>query len=898
MKSLKRSAWAILLTVLLVQGLTFLWAKSYLVAEAKPVDQNRTQLRAQPEDALPKFDVDEPAYPAPGEPSDPPPDEPGYPAPDEAPPREPGRYLTGPNEGQPLEIAETYIEENAGALQLVADDLDDVVVNDQYVSQEGENQVTHIYLRQRFEGIEVAGADININIASDGSVINIGNRFVENLDQAITQNLKTISAIEATELAAEELGLTITEPIEVQGQFQGPEDEVVLSDGGISLQEIPAKLVYQPLENGEVHLAWDLQIYETSAQNYWNVQVDAASGTLLEQVNWVTHDNWGPIAQPAQNNTPLIADDQPVEAKIDNDAPLNAPQYEYRVYAAPVETPNHGSRTIESNPSDPFASPFGWHDRDGIEGADSNHTVGNNVDAYQDTNNSNSPTGGDDARANGGPDLVFDSPIDLEQAPNSYQDATITNLFYWNNIIHDIFYQYGFDEASGNFQENNYGKGGLASDGVNAEAQDGGGMNNANFATLPDGSNPRMQMYLWSQTSPQRDGDFDNGIIMHEYGHGISNRLTGGPNNTSCLWNAEQGGEGWSDWFALMMTMQAGAQGSDGRGIGTYVLGQLPDGRGIRPAPYSTDMEINNYTYGDIGGQRIPHGVGFIWGTMLWEVNWALIDQYGWDADLYNGTGGNNIALQLVMDGLKLQPCSPGFVDARDAILLADMNNNDGVNQCVIWEAFAKRGLGFSAEQGSSYSTVDGTEAFDLPPSCQSDVRLSLPAGWNLISIPIQPDDSDIEDMLSSITDSYDIVYAYDACDAEELWKKYDPNGPPFANTLTTGNEKMGLWVHMTKADILALSGTEPEQTTISLCNEWNLIGYPSAQTRELPNALDSIDGKYTLVNAYNVAESPSWQKFDPNGPPFANSLLDMQANFGYWINVNDLNGVELIIDY
>ncbi len=65
-------------------------------------------------------------------------------------------------------------------------------------------------------------------------------------------------------------------------------------------------------------------------------------------------------------------------------------------------------------------------------------------------------------------------------------------------MIHDALYEYGFNEAAGNFQENNFGLGGSGSDSVNAEAQDGSGTDNANFATPADGSNPRMQMYLWS----------------------------------------------------------------------------------------------------------------------------------------------------------------------------------------------------------------------------------------------------------------------------------------------------------------------------------------------------------------------------------------------------------------
>jgi hypothetical protein len=105
---------------------------------------------------------------------------------------------------------------------------------------------------------------------------------------------------------------------------------------------------------------------------------------------------------------------------------------------------------------------------------------------------------------------------------------------------------------------------------------------------------------------------------------------------------------------------------------------------------------------------------------MLWEVYWNLIDRYGFNADLYGAwsSGGNNLALQLVMDGMKLQVCRPGFVDGRDAILMADVALTGGANRCEIWRGFTKRGLGASANQGSSLSRTDGVEAFDLPASC------------------------------------------------------------------------------------------------------------------------------------------------------------------------------------
>ncbi|MBK9017885.1 MAG: M36 family metallopeptidase [Saprospiraceae bacterium] len=124
--------------------------------------------------------------------------------------------------------------------------------------------------------------------------------------------------------------------------------------------------------------------------------------------------------------------------------------------------------------------------------------------------------------------MIFIFPIDLTQAPSTYRPAAVTNLFYWNNHIHDFAHAYGFDEANGNFQVNNYGNGGAGNDDVRAEAQDGSGTNNANFSTPPDGQRPRMQMYIGTNPNPDVDGDLDNGVIAHEYGHGISNRFTGG----------------------------------------------------------------------------------------------------------------------------------------------------------------------------------------------------------------------------------------------------------------------------------------------------------------------------------------------------------------------------------
>lgn len=587
-------------------------------------------------------------------------------------PQPPSHFLTDPNSGDPLTIALDYLRSHRDELGLSYSDINTALLTDHFSSLN--NGVTHIHLRQRYRNLEIHGANLNINIARDGSVISLNNRFVSNIQQQVNTTLPVLTFRHAVSAAARGLGLD--------------------TSGPISRHPIPGKLVYQPVKRGEARLAWDLEIYELDAQNWWRIRIDALTGEVLDKTNYVVHE------------------------------------HSMEVYPEPVESPNHGNRRLLN-----FTDLSPW--------VDGQCTSGNNVDAYIDDDASNSPTGGDNARACS-PTLDFNFPLNLTQAPQQYIDAAVTNLFYWNNLIHDIFMEYGFDEAGGNFQIANSAGQGKGNDPVRAEAQDGGGINNANMATPPDGSPPRMQMFLWNKTNPSRDGDLDNGIIMHEYGHGISKRLTGGPNNTSCLTNTEQAGEGWSDYFGLWITMRAADNGNDKRGIGTYVLGQNTDGDGIRDFPYSTDLTIDPRTYDDIKNTSVPHGVGSVWAAMLWDMTWALIDKYGFGSDFYTGTGGNNIALQLVIDGLKLQPCSPGFVDARDAILAADMTNNHGTNQCLIWEAFAKRGLGYSATQGSVGSRSDGTEGYDIPLECQDRLIVSASASalWaqsgNTISYTIE----------------------------------------------------------------------------------------------------------------------------------------------------------------
>ena len=750
-------------------------------------------------------------------------------------------------------IALTYLQNNLQKYQLTPSDIADIKQGYEYT--DAHNGVTHIYFTQRYNGVEVYNGEINVNIDKNNKIINLGNRFISNIDKKIPVAPASLTPLSAVQASINNIGLKTTEAL-VQltsnPLAKTKSEEVLFSKAGIALENISAKLLILPVDDGaQAKLVWKVNIYEVSAQNWWDVFVDAQNGNIIDKKDNVIHCSF----------EPHYPTDEPGECIVNNNlsplSPLAANDFNVLNYR--VEGPNFSPRTTINSPwndASADASPFGW-----LNDGQNNftYTRGNNVWAYKDVANQNNLAQIQANSANAA-NLDFNFPIDFNTEPATYQNAATANLFYASNIMHDIFYKYGFNEVSKNFQNNNNGKGGAQNDYVRAESQDDANncktRNNANIAVGNDGNPGRMQMYLWNagnstgvvvnapnniagtkpaagsstfgpclnlvgttgdvvyaipndgclafnnaaaiagkialidrggcnftvkvknaqlagaigaiivnnapgppagmsgedatinipalmisqddgaaiklalqnnivvnatikRTNPELDGDFDNGIIFHEYGHGISFRLTG--NQVTCLNNAEQGREGWSDFFALALTHKLTDNATTPRPVATYVMGQTPNGKGLRTNPYSFDMAINPRQYGEVATDMSasPHFIGEIWASTLWDMYWYMINAQGYDPDLYNGTGGNNTAIQLVIDGLKLQPCSPGFLDSRDAILAADQVNNGGANSCAIWNAFARRGMGFSAVQGSSNSKADQVAAFDLPPACQ-----------------------------------------------------------------------------------------------------------------------------------------------------------------------------------
>lgn len=258
-----------------------------------------------------------------------------------------------------------------------------------------------------------------------------------------------------------------------------------------------------------------------------------------------------------------------------------------------INDPDEGSRTVLTNPWDLDDSPLTWHN-DGDETYDT--TRGNNAIAQVDPKGETCGYSDSCYLDNYRPESTsYDFEYDYDPSisdPADYYDASVTQLFYTANTYHDLLYELGFTEATYNFQIDNEGKGGTGNDYVILNAQDGAGTNNADFSTPPDGKPGRMRMYLWTQSKPYRDGSFEAGVIIHEYTHGVSTRLTGGGSNSGCLSGTESGGmgEGWGDFMATAIRLKETDTRETDYSIGAWVYNNPA---GIRAYLYSTDLTTN-----------------------------------------------------------------------------------------------------------------------------------------------------------------------------------------------------------------------------------------------------------------------------------------------------------------
>jgi len=643
------------------------------------------------------------------------------------------RALTNPKAGPKERIARDFLEENAAAYGLSRAQAAQLRKDADYANPKG--NLHWVRLKQRIHNRPVFRGEVTVALTPSGEIVRTTGQLAPAIDENEAPKQPVIDAAVAVSAAAAEIGVNVDPEalVRMANAGQGNDGRTTFERGPFS-DPITAELLYFPLGDGSVDLAWSIHLWTEKAA-YWSI-VSATSGVRLFQKNLTNTASNTYRVYPSDSPAPFSPG--PTNPTLGQQAPL---------VPATLVTVDYLSTTT----SDPWLAP-------GVAVTD-----GNNAEAGLDLL---APNGVDAPVATTGPN-TFDYPFnpppgdpapgDDPTTPNS-RNGAVVNLFYLTNRYHDQLYDLGFTEAAGNFQHDNYGRGGVGGDRVSAEAQDSSGTNNANFSTPSDGTRGRMQMYLWSAPTPDRDGDLDAEIVYHELTHGTSNRLHGDASGLNT--NMSRGmGEGWSDFYAEALLSEPSDPVNGIYTIGGYSTYQIVPGftgnyyYGIRRFPRAPITFLgpngkphNPLTFADIdstqanladgayprGPVGVPefdqvHNAGEIWSSALWEARANLINANGYAV-------GNQLMLQNVTDGMKLDPVGPTFLQARDSIISADCAANAGANELAIWAGFAARGMGLNARvlaAGTGNNSARVVEDFTGPTPANTPLSAGSVSAFN-----------------------------------------------------------------------------------------------------------------------------------------------------------------------
>jgi subtilase family serine protease len=549
----------------------------------------------------------------------------------------------------------------AGRLGLAEADLASLTVIRDFTTPS--NNVRHVVFGQSIDGIPVMDAEIQVHLDDADRAVRIMS------SAARAQNRRGNRLLSASQ-AAVAAAANVRPAIAFSPALTGPQPQNGARYArGPFKRDIVVTPVWFPMNDG-LRLAWRVELEPDGDPQFYDVVVDAESGEVLLRRNKILYASaQGRVLQSAA--TALL------DARRPDQHPTGA-------LDCPPAT-NYELRDL--------VSPF--RDQATVLGS-TGRLSGNSNRVYRKVAGSESEPGVFD-----GAQWTFDFP--LESA-----GAAETSLFFALTFAHDFFYDLGFNEAAGNFQSDNFERGGVDGDPIVGLAR-AVGRNNATFQPAPEGSSPTISMFLWDGVgcwgqdldgdgSIDLDGDHDLDIVLHEFHHGVSHRL-----NTSFTGNeADAIGEGGSDFFAYSVN-------------GDTVLAEYARPGGLR--------SINSKTYGDwsclLSIICEPHANGEIWANVLWDLRERF------RADNVHGSAalGINEAHQLYIDALALSPPSPTMLDMRDSILLADTLRNpsgsDSANFCRIWESFAGRGMGLDATDTSDNGLNRVQAGFAVPTGCQ-----------------------------------------------------------------------------------------------------------------------------------------------------------------------------------
>ncbi|HST52838.1 MAG TPA: M36 family metallopeptidase [Pyrinomonadaceae bacterium] len=585
-----------------------------------------------------------------------------------------------------------FLAENSALYGLTTQQVGQLRKVSDYTNPAG--NLSFVEFQQEVNGISVFQGYVRGILSADGRLVRTTGLLAPGVSGEALSTVPTRDAAEAVVSAAATIHVPV-EPGTVYVLDRAADGRTMTVARGPFDEDTKVETIYFPLAPGQLILAYQMVLWEPV--NAYMIIVDANTGELLWRKN-ITQDQTQPVTYNIYNN------DSPTPLSPSN---CTAP--------SPCSLPPGITRTDVTEVSENAAADnLGWIP----DGAGNAVTTGNNVDAGLDVvaPNGIDPTGR--ATATGRtfsfpyiPDGASDPTGSNSPTDTNYRMGIVTNIFFWANRYHDLIYNFGFTEAAGNFQDNNFSRGGLGNDHVRAEAQDSSGTNNANFSTPPDGQLPRMQMFIFTTTPVNRDGDLDTDVFVHEMTHGTSNRLHA---NATGLGSTESAGmgEGWSDYYARALRSDASEDVDGIYAAGGYVTKNYY--YGIRRFPYAVKSNVgpngkphNPLTFADIDPTEINlsdgafppafnaaanevHDIGEVWCMTLLEMRAQLIHTLGFAA-------GNPKAIQIVTDGMKLDPVNPTMIDSRNSILAANCSGFAGANELDIWKGFSIRGMGFRA---------------------------------------------------------------------------------------------------------------------------------------------------------------------------------------------------------
>jgi extracellular elastinolytic metalloproteinase len=632
---------------------------------------------------------------------------------------QPGTRLSPPSESEGVAVRQ-FLQRRGDLWNLREEDAESVEVRS--VSRAGLKTVRVV---QRVEGVEVFDSEVTVALNADNEVLSVVGQFFPGADGARRRERSTGARTPEESIARAAFDLT-------RVVYQADDfATAAASPGGAGYRlyeyradaddprprfERPVRVkdVMFPLGNEQFAAGHYLELWIAGFPAFSYV-IDAVDSPFLlfrknlsaEQVlfTYRVHNTGDAVFRP--HDGPAPGSPHPTGVPDGFQAPTVAEQLV----------------TIESLPG---------HDPWLAEGAQT--TRGNNCLAYADLRRPQGSSQGDvdgQVTSEGTFDYTYDHDRDASD-PTNLQNSLV-GMFFHVNWLHDRWYEAGFDEAAGNAQQDNLGRGGADGDPILAEGNDFSGNDNANMTTPADGASPRMQMYEFlgaGPGQPTRTSNHEALITFHEMGHYITNRLVG---NAVGLTNqqGEAMGEGWGDFFATCMTSQPADNFADG----AFPIGGWTDLTptfdenyyfSIRRFPYSADMARNPLTFRHISaGELLPvgppispiaggpnneiHNAGEVWCAALWDVFVNLVGKHG-------HAEAERRMLQYVVGGLELTPSRPTFLQARDGILAAATAiGPEDLGE--IWAGFAKRGMGVGAvapPQNSSEMT-GVVESFQQP---------------------------------------------------------------------------------------------------------------------------------------------------------------------------------------